>query len=156
IGEGPIEGFTNLLWVLWMAFAHELGLSESKISLFIMLTGVGILLTTGLCASRIAKKLSSAPWVPIVALAGTLFCYPLVFWPRRGMEVGAMTVCVYALLWLCLENEDEFSIGKTVAMGAIAAAALLLRSDSVVPVGLICAYGFFTISQRWLFAGIIG
>ena len=156
IGEEPIEGFTNLLWVLWMAAAHKLGLSESKISLFIMLTGVAILLTTGLCASRIAKKVSTSPWAPIVALAGTLFCYPLVFWTLRGMEVGAMTVCVYALLWLCLENEDEFSIGKTVAMGAIAAAALLLRSDSVVPVGLICAYGFFAISQRWLFAAIIG
>ncbi|MFO0742987.1 MAG: acyltransferase [Labilithrix sp.] len=156
IGEEPIEGFTNLLWVIWMAFAHKLGLSESKISLFIMLTGVAILMTTGLCASRIAKKVSSAPWVPVVALAGTLFCYPLVFWTLRGMEVGAMTVSVYALLWLCFENEDEFSIGKTIAMGALTSAALLLRSDSVVPVGLICAYGFFTISRRWLFAGIIG
>ena len=156
VGEEPIEGFTNLLWVLWMAFAHKLGLSESKISLFIMLTGVAILMVTGLCAARIAKKVSSAPWVPVVALAGTLFCYPLVFWTLRGMEVGAMTVSVYALLWLCFENEDDFSIGKTIAMGAITAAALLLRSDSVVPVGLICAYGFFAISRRWLFAAVIG
>lgn len=156
IGEPPIEGFTNLLWVLWMALAHKLGLSESKISLFIMLTGVAILLTTGLVASRIAKKLSSSPWVPIVALAGTLFCYPLVFWTLRGMEVGAMTVSVYALLWLCFENEDRFSLQKTLAMGAITAAALLLRSDSVVPVGLISLYGFFAISERWLFAAVIG
>ena len=33
--------------VVWMAFAHKLGLSEPKISLFVMLSGVAILLTTG-------------------------------------------------------------------------------------------------------------
>jgi peptidoglycan/LPS O-acetylase OafA/YrhL len=157
IGEPPIEGFTNLLWVLWMAAAHKLGLSESKISLFIMLSGVAILMTTGMLASRIAKKMSSAPWVPLVALAATLFCYPLVFWTLRGMEVGAMTLTVYALVWLVLENEDDFSLGQTVAMGAITAAALLIRSDSAVPVALISLYGFLTGGKkRWLFAGVIG
>ena len=112
IGEPPIEGFTNLLWVLWMSVAHLLGMSESKISLFIMLSGVAIMLATGHVASKIARKLSSAPWVPLVALAATLFCYPLVFWTLRGMEVGALTLFVYTLLWLTLENEDDFSIDR--------------------------------------------
>lgn len=156
IGEAPIEGFTNLLWVLWMSVAHKLGLSESKISLFIMLSGVAILMATGLVAAKIARKLSSAAWVPLAVLAATLFDYPLVFWTLRGMEVGALTLCVYALLWLALENEDEFSVPRTVAMGAITSAAILIRSDSVVPVGLISLYGFLTCSRRWLFAAIIG
>ena len=34
--------------------------------------------------------------------------------------------------------------------------AILVRSDSVVPVGLISLYGFLTCSQRWLFAAVIG
>jgi len=158
IGEPPIEGFTNLLWVLWMSVAHKLGLSESKISLFIMLTGVAILLTTGFAAARAARKIvgPASPWVPVAVLASTLFCYPLVFWTLRGMEVGAMTVCVYLLLWLVFENEDEFSLPRTIAMGALTSAALLLRSDSVVPVGLISLYGFLTCKKRWLFAGVIG
>ena len=160
IGEPPIEGFTNLLWVLWMSVAHKLGLSESKISLFIMLSGVAIMLTTGLVTARIARKItsaSSAAWVPVAVLAATLFDYPLVFWTLRGMEVGALALFVYTLLWLVLENEDEFSLPRTVAMGALTAGALLIRSDSVVPVGLICLYGFLTCKKkRWLFAGIIG
>ncbi|MBS2011911.1 MAG: acyltransferase [Deltaproteobacteria bacterium] len=158
IGEPPIEGFTNLLWVLWMSVAHKIGLSESKISLFIMLSGVAILLTTGFAAARVARKIVGPenPWVPVAVLASTLFCYPLVFWTLRGMEVGAMTVCVYLLLWLVLENEDEFSLPRTIAMGALTAAALLLRSDSVVPVGLISLYGFLTCKKRWIFAGVIG
>lgn len=156
IGEPPIEGFTNLLWVLWMSVAHKLGLSESKISLFIMLSGIAILLTTGLVTARIARKVTSAAWVPVAVLAATLFDYPLVFWTLRGMEVGALALFVYTLLWLVLENEEEFSLPRTVAMGALTAGALLIRSDSVVPVGLICLYGFLFCDKRWLFAGIIG
>ena len=157
IGEPPIEGFTNLLWVLWMSVAHKLGLSESKISLFIMLSGVAIMLTTGLITAKIARKMTpNAAWVPIAVLAATLFDYPLVFWTLRGMEVGALALLVYTLLWLVLENEEEFSLPRTVAMGALAAGALMIRSDSVVPVGLICLYGFLTCSKRWVFAAIVG
>jgi peptidoglycan/LPS O-acetylase OafA/YrhL len=156
IGEPPIEGFTNLLWVLWMSVAHKLGLSESKISLFIMLSGIAIMLTTGLVTAKIARKMTSAAWVPVAVLAATLFDYPLVFWTLRGMEVGALALFVYTLLWLVLENEEEFSLPRTVAMGALTAGALLIRSDSVVPVGLICLYGFLFCDKRWLFAAIIG
>ena len=157
IGEPPIEGFTNLLWVLWMSVAHKIGLSESKISLFIMLSGIAIMLTTGFVVAKIARKITTAAWVPVAVLAATLFDYPLVFWTLRGMEVGALALFVYTLLWLVLENEDEFSLPRTVAMGALTAGALLIRSDSVVPVGLICLYGFLTSKKkRWLFAGIIG
>lgn len=156
IGEPPIEGFTNLLWVLWMGAAHRLGLAESKISLFIMLSGVAILLGTGLVASKIARKVSRAPWVPVAVLAATLFDYPLVFWTLRGMEVGALGLLVYTLLWLALENEERFSVPRTLAMGALTSMALLIRSDSVVPVGLISLYGFLTCSRRWLFAAIVG
>lgn len=156
VGEPPIEGFTNLLWVLWMSVAHTLHLSESKISLFIMLSGVAILLGTGFVVAKIARKITPEPWVPVAVLAATLFDYPLVFWTLRGMEVGALALFVYTLLWLALENEDSFSLPRSLAMGALTAAALLIRSDSVIAVGLICLYGFLTCSRRFLFAGCVG
>ncbi|RYF11168.1 MAG: hypothetical protein EOO40_03820, partial [Deltaproteobacteria bacterium] len=31
-GEGRVEGYTNLLWTLWMSLAHAIGLPESKVS----------------------------------------------------------------------------------------------------------------------------
>lgn len=156
IGEPPIEGFTNLLWVLWMSVAHALGLSESKISLFIMLSGVAIMMATGLVTSKIARHFSASPWVPVAVLAATLFDYPLVFWTLRGMEVGALALLVYTLLWLALENEERFSLPRTVVMAVVTGAALLIRSDSVVPVGLICLYGFLFSAKRWLFAATVG
>jgi peptidoglycan/LPS O-acetylase OafA/YrhL len=157
VGEPPIEGFTNLLWVLWMSVAHLTGMSESKISLFIMLSGVAIMMGLGIVVTKIARRVSDAAWVPVAALAATLFCYPLVFWTLRGMEVGALALFVYTLLWLVLENEDAWSTPRAIAMGALTAGAILIRSDSVIAVGLICAYGFFfSGKKRWLFAGIIG
>ncbi len=156
VSEPPIEGFTNLLWVLWMSVAHWAGMSESKISLFIMLSGVAILMALGLVTAKIARKLTNAAWVPVAVLAATLFDYPLVFWTLRGMEVGALALFVYTLLWLVLENEEKFSLVRTVAMGALTAGALLIRSDSVVPVGILCLYGFLTCSRRVLFAAVIG
>ncbi len=156
IGEPPIEGFTNLLWVLWMTVAHKAGLSESKISLFVMLSGVVILLATGFVTAKVARTITRLPWVPLAVLAATLFNYPLVFWTLRGMEVGALALVVYTLLWLTLENEEKFSLPRTFVMGALTAGALLLRSDSVVPVGILFLYGFFTCEKRWLFAAVIG
>jgi hypothetical protein len=147
VGEEPIEGFTNLLWVLWMAVGHKLGLSEAKISLFIMLTGVCILLANGLVVAKVARRLTDASWVPLAVLAATLFDYPLVFWTLRGMEVGALTLLVNTLLWLVLENEEKFSMGRTVLMSVLTASALLLRSDSVVPIGLIGLYGLYTAEK---------
>lgn len=155
VGEEPIEGFTNLLWVLWMSVGHKLGLSEGKISLFIMLTGVCILLANGFVVAKIARRLTDAAWVPLAVLAATLFDYPLVFWTLRGMEVGALTLLVNVLLWLVLENEEKFSLGRTVAMSAVTAAALLLRSDSVVPIALIGLYGLYTAEKRVLFAIVL-
>jgi peptidoglycan/LPS O-acetylase OafA/YrhL len=157
VGEPPIEGFTNLLWVMWMSVAHTLGMSESKISLFIMMTGVAIMVGLGLVTSRIVRRITDAPWAPTATLAATLFCYPLVFWTLRGMEVGALALFVYTLLWLTLENEDKFSFPRTVAMGAVTAASILIRSDSVIVVGVICAYAFFfSGKKRWLLAATIG
>ncbi|HEY8074489.1 MAG TPA: acyltransferase [Labilithrix sp.] len=156
VGEAPIEGFTNLLWVLWMSVAHAIGMSESKISLFIMMSGVAIMIALGLVTSRIARIVTKASWAPLAALAATLFCYPIVFWTLRGMEVGALALFVYTLLWLALENEEKFSLARTIAMGAVTAGAILIRSDSVIAVGLICAYAFFFGPKRWLFAAAIG
>ena len=151
-GEAHIEGFTNLLWVLWMSVAHMLHLSEAKISLFIMLTGVGILFANAWVVAKIARRLSDAKWLPLAVLAATLFDYPLVFWTLRGMEVGALTLLVDVLLYLVLENEVKFTLRRTVLMSVVTAAALLLRSDSVVPIALIGVYGLYTAEKRVLFA----
>lgn len=153
-GEEPIEGYTNLLWTLWMSAAHALGFGESKVSLFIMLTGVAILFANAWAIERIARKVSDSPWVPLFVFTAVLFDYPLVFWTLRGMEVGALTLVVDLIVLLAFENEDKFSVNRLVLVSFIMSAGLLLRSDSVVPIGLVALYVFLTSERRFTFAAI--
>ncbi len=155
-GEEPIEGYTNLLWTLWMSVAHSLGIGESKVSLVIMLTGVAILFANAWAIERIAKKVTASAWVPLFVFAAVLFDYPLVFWTLRGMEVGALTLVVDLVLLLALENEDDFNVNRLVLMAFVMSAGLLLRSDSVVPIGLVALYVFLTSERRFTFAAIAG
>ena len=139
-GEGRVEGYTNLLWTLWMSLAHAIGLSESKVSLFIMITGVAIMVGNGLVAERIARKVSDSPFVALAVLAAVLFDYPLVFWTLRGMEVGAVALALHALLLLALSIETDHHYGKAFAMAAIGAGSVFLRSDTALSVGLFGLY----------------
>jgi hypothetical protein len=147
-GETPVEGYTNLLWTLWMSFFHKLGISEPKISLAIMLTGVAILVANALVVRRIAAKISLAAWAPLVATVATLFDYPLVFWTLRGMEVGALTLVLDALLLVALEIEDRFTMGRAFAMAILAAAGVALRSDAVIAIGTISLYTLVFAEKR--------
>ncbi len=150
-GETPVEGYTNFLWTLWMAAVHMLGLPESKVSLAIMLTGVVILVVNALLVERICRHVvlaSQEAWAPLVAMGVVLFYYPLVFWTLRGMEVGAVALAFDALFLLAITMEDDWSVGRAVAMGLIGAAAILIRSDALVSVGVISLYAMLTSPGR--------
>jgi hypothetical protein len=150
-GEKPVEGYTNFLWTLWMAAVHELGLPVSKVSLAMMLTGVAILVVNAFVIERIARQVTdaaAAAWAPLAAMAFVLFYYPLVFWTLRGMEVGAVALCFDALILLALSMEDDFSVARAGMMGLLGAAAILIRSDALVSVGLISLYAMLTAKGR--------
>jgi hypothetical protein len=150
-GETPVEGYTNFLWTLWMAAIHLLGLPESKVSLAMMLTGVAILIGNALLVERICRRVTSAATAgaaPLVAMAVTLFYYPLVFWTLRGMEVGAVALVFDALILLSITMEEEFSPARALAMGVLGAAAILIRSDALVSVGVISLYAALTVPGR--------
>lgn len=157
-GEPRVEGYTNLLWTLWMSLAHALGLPESKVSLFIMLTGVAIMIGNGIVAERIARKVTDHAWVPLAVLAAVLFDYPLVFWTLRGMEVGAVALALHTLLLLALSIEEQHGYGKALAMAVIGASSVFLRSDTALSVGLFGLYAAAVSPQgkRLLTLAIVG
>ncbi len=160
-GEKPVEGYTNFLWTLWMSVVHRFGLPDSKISLAIMLTGVVILVSNALVVRAITREVvdpESARWAPLATVTATLFFYPLVFWTLRGMEVGALTLLVDTLLLLALRLETRWTFGGALAMGLVAGAAFLLRSDSALCCGLISAYAILVTPgiARFVTAGLIG
>jgi hypothetical protein len=157
-GEAPVEGYTNFLWTLWMAAVHTLGLPDSKVSLAIMLTGVAILIANALVVERICRCVTSgrAEWASFVAMATVLFYYPLVFWTLRGMEVGAVALVFDALILLSMTMEEDFSPARALAMGGLGAAAILVRSDALVAVGVITLYAAATVPGRMKKLAVLG
>lgn len=157
-GEPPIEGYTNLLWTLWMSGVAKLGLPESKISLAIMATGALILVANALVIRRIASKLGLRTWGVFFAVFATLGYYPLIFWTLRGMEVGALALALDAMILCAFEHEETGNIAPALGVAALASVSLLLRSDALIAVG---AISFYTVlvaprSRRLGVAAMLG
>ena len=58
-GDGRrVEGYSNLLWTLWMAFLHLFGMSEFDVSLAVMITSAILLLLTVVVTGRIVAELA--------------------------------------------------------------------------------------------------
>ena len=139
-GDHPVEGYTNLLWTLWMAFLHLLRLPEAKISLAVAASGAMLLIANALVVGTIARRVSPSRAVRLVAIALTAFYYPLVYWTLRGMEVGLLTLLISVAILMALRLESEFSPRDLGALCATFAAALLTRTDAVVFCVVIAAY----------------
>ena len=91
-GEG-VEGFTNPLWTLYMAFFHLLGISQSKMGLPLQVSGALCLLINIYFVGRLCHSLShGAVFASVFAMIFTAFYYPLSNWALLGMEVGALTL----------------------------------------------------------------
>lgn len=130
-GGERVEGYTNPLWVLYMAVLHWLPVPASKISLLVQVTGL-ILLLINLCLVRkIARAISDDPLpVSLGAMVLTAFYLPLVNWSVQGMEVGLLTCLTSWTVWLVLRSlqTGQFSAWPYVVLGL----ATLVRLDMVV------------------------
>lgn len=150
-GEPPVEGFTNLLWTLYMSLWHLLRVPESKICLVIQITDVivqiaSICLTHGISEKIFGKGKLVALLPPLL----TAFYYPLNFWSLGGMEVGVLSLL---LLWIASivqrlignrnEDSDQSSAASQPGMARTALLvplayflfwiAIFVRMDSAVP-----------------------
>lgn len=144
IGEAPIQGFTNMGWMLFMAVMHLLPVDPSKISLLIMITSIGILILIVLTLYSITLKLfSGSKQAALLAAIITAFYFPLVFWTLRGMEVGLVTLLVYASVFFAYRLSATPSYKNALILGVLMLGAIITRFDSVAQIGLILLYLFF-------------
>jgi len=140
-GQAPVEGYTNLLWTLWMSLVHMVGVPESKVSLLVMLSGALILAANLVVVKRIAETL--APESPVAASLAvwlTALYYPLVYWTLRGMEVGLVTLTLSASVLLALRLHDRFRDRDLIALGMLMTPGILTRPDVVVPCVVVAAF----------------
>ncbi len=129
---GPrVEGFTNPLWVGYMAIFHLLGVDAALTSLCIQVSGALFMLLTLLVVWRLADLLTGDPWVGLGAAIFTAFYLPLNTWSLQGTEVSVLALIVSAAAWWTLRalRARRFSAGPYLLLGL----ATWIRLDMAVP-----------------------
>jgi hypothetical protein len=139
-GESPVEGYTNFLWTLWMVIPHLAGLPDRLTALPVMAFGGVLLLGTSALAAQLARRLARHAATPVLAAAASAFCYPLVFWTLRGLEVGLLAGLVLAACLLALRLLERPSARDRAWLCLVLAAAVLTRTDAAVFAGVVLGF----------------
>jgi hypothetical protein len=129
-GGERVEGYTNPLWVVFMAAFHLFPIPASKMSLFIQASGALYLIANLIFVKKIARLLSGSWLVALLAVILTAFYTPLNNWGLQGMEVSALTLIVSASLWITLQSlqSGRFTPWLYVLLGV----STLVRVDMAV------------------------
>jgi hypothetical protein len=146
IGE-RVEGFTNPLWVFYMALLHvALRLPPPTMSLPVQISGAAFLAANLYFVRRIVEHFTGDLWSMLAAVAFTAFYAPLLSWGLLGMEVSALALILTATVWLILKNGSErFTPWIYVLLGV----STLVRFDMAVPY-LIILVAMGLIQRRYL------
>lgn len=140
-GGERVEGYTNLLWVLYMAVVHLLPLPPSKTSLVVQITAAALLAVNLHFVRRVALAVSNgSAAVAWGAVALTASYLPINNWSLQGMEVGPLVLLMSVCSWLAIRGIDTgtFTRGLYLLLGI----GTLLRPDMVVP---LAAFSFFLL-----------
>lgn len=132
VGGERVEGFSNPLWVLYMAFFHLFPIPSATISLAIQISGAVFLFANLFLVKKIAEGLSLGNWrIPLLAVFLTAFYFPLNNWSIQGTEVSILTLILTASVYGSLKNlqESHFSRWPYVLL----AIGTLVRIDMLVP-----------------------
>lgn len=131
-GGERVEGYTNLLWVLYMSVVHRLPLAEAKMSAVIQATAAVLLALNLWFVRRIALVVSGGSAAAAIgAVALTAFYLPINNWSLQGMEVAALLPLLSAAVWLAMEDvrQSRSRPSAYILLGV----GTLIRPDMAVP-----------------------
>lgn len=156
-GGERVEGYTNPLWVFYMALFHLMPISAAKISLYIQLSGLVFLLLNLIYVKKIAGLISDESQPVILgAVALTAFYLPLNTWALQGMEVSILTLLTSIAVWLALKSISNNRISGWLYL--LLGFSTLIRLDMVIIYLAIWFYLLYAIPQQRkynLFMGIV-
>jgi len=136
-----VEGFTNPLWVGFMALFHLFPIAASKISFYIQWSGAFFLAATLFFVRWLVEQFTDELLPMLAAVALTAFYSPLISWDLLGMEVSILTLILTAVLWIILRNGSSSFTPWTLRYGfatqggayILLAVSTLIRLDMAVP-----------------------
>ncbi len=144
VGE-YLEGYTNPLWMLYMAFWHLLPIAASKISLAIQVTGAVLLGLNLVFVYKIVKHLTDDTLALFAALVMTAFYGPLDIWGLLGMEVSLLALILTLSAWIALTRNLSRWIPWLYLLLGI---GTLVRVDLAIPFVLMLGFELLTDRPR--------
>lgn len=136
-----IEGFTNPLWVGYMAFIALIEHDAAQTSLYVQATGALFLIANLLIVWQIAGLVGRSGWVRVGAVLFTAVYLPLNTWSLQGTEVSVLTLLLSTAVWLALRQlaAGRFGLWPYLLLGF----STLIRMDMAVPLVLLSIFLFF-------------
>ena len=149
-----VEGYTNPLWVGYMALFHLLPISLDRISFYIQVSGLVFLAINLFFVRKIVEEFTGDLFVMLAAVALTAFYGPLNNWGLLGMEVSILTLILSAAVWIAIRNSSQFapwtlrhSLRSQGGVYILLAVSTLFRVDMAVPYIIILGVLFFAQPQ---------
>jgi arabinofuranosyltransferase len=138
IGETPVEGYTNPLWMVFMSIFHFFPIPASKTSLTIQICGAIFLLLNLFYVKRLTELLTNNKIVPLLATLLTALYIPLNNWGLQGMEVSILVLLLSLSLFLIFneKKQEQFSPIPYILLGI----GTLIRLDMSLPYVLILGF----------------
>ena len=106
---GPrVQGFTNLLYTIFLSIIHLLQFDLATNSLIVSLINLVIIFFISLKVTSISLVYSNGNKKISYFLGGLIpFQYPLVFWSLRGFEVGIISLIVIVVVDLLIKLDQN-------------------------------------------------
>jgi hypothetical protein len=154
-GGERVEGFSNPLWVVYMAFFHLFPIASTNISLALQISGAVFLAGNLIIIWRIANRLLKSFLAPVLVTFLTGFYFHLNNWALQGMEVGLLALILSSAVLLTLRNweKQSFSIWPYLLLTL----GTLLRIDMALPLALLSLFSAWKDNahrQQHLFWGL--
>ena len=145
-GGERVEGYTNPLWVGFMAVFHLLPIASSKMSLLIQISGAILLIVNLIYVKKLAELLSGSTLTALMSVILTAFYTPLNNWGLQGMEVSGLVLIVSISLWLTIKSirTNKFSPLIYVLLGI----GTLIRIDMAVIYIVVLVYLSVVLSDH--------
>lgn len=151
-GESPpVEGYSNFLWVAWLAAFERLGVD---VTVAARATSAACALALLACVVReLARRLAGAPLFLSAAFLGCLS--PIALWTTGGLETMATALATFGVFALLYRPDEAHfrdrasTVRRAVGAGVCAAAASLLRADGALWAGLAIVTALAAPPKQW-------
>jgi arabinofuranosyltransferase len=142
-----IEGYTNPLWVLWIALGLRCGVDAIAWS---WLGGMISFAATLIATWRLALRLLDRALPALLAVALLVVNYSVLAYATGGLETMAQTAL---LAWAAVAAEDlrrgaPRTVRNAATLSLLLAAAVMTRPDSALPGLALAAWAAFAMLRR--------